>query len=96
MTTPQHVEKVSRRERWKRDAWMFGSTIISMALSVIPAVVLGPVLGKSGLGVPGSVAVVATIALWLYIDIYHVFPWGFERFDLVRPWQFREQEATES
>lgn len=74
---------------------MLVSSVFSMAIAAVPAIALSPVLGKNGFDIPWLVAMGATVALWLYIDLYHVFPWGFERFDLVAPWQFREVEVDD-
>lgn len=95
-TEPEHVERASRRERWKRQAWMAGSTLLSFAivfagLQIIDLLVTGfPPVGYTGIAVA-----IVSIGVMLAIDILWVFPWGFERFDLVAPWEFREERAKE-
>lgn len=91
-TEPQHVEEASRYEKIRREIWMFASLIISCGLAILPAVALSPWLGQSGADIPFTPVFVGTVCLWFYLDIYHVFPWGIDRFGLVVPWQFREVE----
>lgn len=94
--TPDHVEKASRRERWKRTAWEVISTLLSFgtiagALGVITSTNPGfPPTSIAG----GFVAVLAVLAA-LGLDILVVFPWGLERWDIVPPWQFRDADAEE-
>lgn len=78
---PQTVEPATRRERWKRDAWMLGSVALA------GAVVIGSMFAGHALGYPmGAGAVVLAL---LSLD-YHIWRWGVDRFDIVAPWQFRE------
>jgi hypothetical protein len=92
LTTPEHVEKASRREVWKRQAWMIGSLTICLlgAYAVNNAIVT--VFDPEPSWQLIAVLAVPIIAA-IYIDMEYVFPWGVERFDLVPPWQFRDEEA---
>lgn len=85
-TEPQTVERAPRRERWKRQAWMSGSLLLS------GAVVTASVVVSQELGYPGYVPplVIAILLLDLRLS-----SWGIEYFDLTLPWQFREVEAGE-
>jgi len=85
-TTPQTVDRAPRRERWKRQAWMFGSLLLT------GAVVMASVVGAQDLGFPGY-----TGPLLISIFLLHseLFEWGMERFDLTPPWQFREADVSE-
>lgn len=89
LLTPEHVEKASRRERWKREAWMLVSTISCLGLGAGLAVTL------ANLGAPMVLVWLPALIVGFLVDIYVVFPWGMERFDLVAPWQFRDAEAEE-
>jgi hypothetical protein len=89
LLTPEHVEKATRMERWKRSAWMLVSTFVTIGLATGLAVL------AASAGAPiGFVWVPALVAAFV-LDVYVVFPWGVERFDLVHPWQFRDAEAEE-
>lgn len=91
--TPTHVERASRREQWKRQAWIVASTVLSFALVLLPLVALIELTPVTiPVGIEGVVFAVAATIVAFGIDIYLVFPWGFERFDLVAPWQFRDAE----
>lgn len=96
---PAHVEKASRRERWKRQAWMHLSTVLSFAAVGMAAYALSlvapawPPIGTEGYH--GVVVAVVLVVLALAIDILFVFPWGYDRFDLVAPWQFRDEQDKE-
>jgi len=85
-TQPETVERAPRRERWKRQAWMFGSLLLS------GAVVTASVVVSQKLGHPGYVAPIVIAILLLDLRL---FAWGMDRFDLTPPWQFREAEAGE-
>lgn len=92
-TEPEHVEKASRRERWKRQAWMTASTLLCLSGAFAVNGVLIRIVGVNWLMVAiGAVTVVAAF----YVDMKYVFPWGFDRFDLVAPWQFRDPEVEEN
>jgi len=80
--TPTTVERASRRERWKREGWMIGSSIVSAGLVVLVY------LGIENLGYPGEFGVF--VVAWLLLD-QRLFSWGVDRFNLVLPWQFREE-----
>lgn len=94
---PQHVEKASKSERRKRGAWQVLSTVLSFVAVGIPVAIidiLAPWFPPTGIvGIATAVAMVGTALL---LDIYVVFPWGFDRFDLVTPWQFRDAEVEEN
>jgi hypothetical protein len=91
LTNPTTVERASRRERWKRQAWMILSFWLSAAPFVIGLYTLVQYTTLLPASAPESWAVTALIAFCaLALDIFVVFPWGFKRFDLVAPWQFRE------
>lgn len=88
LLTPEHVEKASRRERWKRNAWMFVCTIgtllsVGATVGTVAVELLHP-----------AVAFASTFIVWLYVD-HRVATWGIEYFDIVRPWQFRDAEVEE-
>lgn len=93
-TEPETVDRAPRRERWKRNAWMTISVVVAaiaaggVLLAVDHATGLLTALSDS----PGAAQLfpLATfIALWMAID-WVLWRWGFERFGLVPPWQFRE------
>lgn len=87
LLTPEHVEKASRRERWKRFAWLVGSSMVTLLASFIcisvPLVIFTEV--------PSWAGGVVTFVVWMYSSI-RLHSWGMERFDLVEPWQFRDVE----
>jgi len=85
-TDPQTVERAPRRERWKRQAWMFGSLLLSGGV-VTASVVVSQELGYPGYAGPLAIGI-------LLLDL-RLFAWGMEYFELTPPWQFREAEATE-
>jgi len=80
--TPDTVKRASRRERWKRQAWMIGSSIVAAFLVVLVFI------GIENLGFPGELGVF--VIAWMLLD-QRLFSWGVEYFDLVLPWQFREE-----
>lgn len=86
LLTPEHVEKASRRERWKRQVWMVVSTISSLGLAAGLAVAL------HSAGVPMVWVWLPALVVGFLVDMYVVFPWGIDRFNLVAPWQFRDVE----
>lgn len=91
-TEPTHVEKASRRERWKRQVWMVVSTLASVWFVWIVAAAIVTI---ANLGTNAALfAILSTFVVGFYIDIKYVFPWGVERFDLVPPWQFRDETDT--
>ncbi|MCG1002875.1 hypothetical protein LQ368_05400 [Halobacterium noricense] len=87
LLTPEHVEKASRRERWKRSLWMLVTTIATVSLGASLALVL------SRAGAPIEFVWIPSLVLAFVVDAYVVFPWGVDRFNLVVPWQFRDAEA---
>lgn len=87
LLTPEHVEKASRRERWKRGLWMLVTTIATVSLGASLALVLSQV------GAPIEFVWLPALVLAFVVDAYVVFPWGVDRFNLVVPWQFRDAEA---
>lgn len=89
---PQHVERASRREWMRRNAWMFASTVVSFGILVVATLLLSSISSFPPTGIPGAVAAVGASILVLYIDM-RLFVWGVERFGLVLPWQFREEKA---
>lgn len=94
---PKHVEKASRRERWKRSWWQATSTVLSFLIAVAPAVVATFVFDWfPPTGYWGIAAAIGVIGLAFVIDVKWLFPWGFDRFDLVAPWQFRDAEVEEN
>jgi hypothetical protein len=91
-TEPETVERAPRRERWKRQAWLLGSTIIAF----IPAFVAVWLLTRWVGAIPtdgyiGIVIVVGLLGTSFLFDLW-LFSWGVERFDLIPPWQFREAD----
>lgn len=95
-TEPELVDRASRWERAKRDVWLFASTIISIAIVFVPATVAMATTGfHASVGVATTISAALIVATML-VDVFWVFPWGVERFDVVPPWQFREEEVRES
>lgn len=98
---PEGVEKASRPERFKRDAWMIVSTIVSMFAGFAVVFLVFTPLDWMGVWEPsgtlGAMAVFAVwIVAWALIDLW-LFSWGVGYYDLVPPWQFRvEQEADDA
>jgi len=93
-TEPELVERAPRRERWKRQAWMGASTLLSFGI------VFAGLLGLDQLvrafpptGIARHAVAIIAIGGALVIDTRWVFPWGVDRWDLVVPWQFREEQA---
>lgn len=86
ITTPESVEKAPLRERLKRDTWQIGSLILAM-VGVFASFYVTEVVVR---GVPGGVG--PAVIAWFLLD-QRLFSWGFERFDLVAPWQFRDAEV---
>lgn len=73
---------------------MFTSTILSFVIAAIPFWALFqfvPSLPPGG--VDGIVLAFVMVGFALLLDIFVIFPWGFDRFDLVAPWQFRDVEV---
>lgn len=91
---PEGVEKASRRERVKREAWLYASTLLALTLAIGPPVAVA----VAGVPVPPRLVVLVgavTVPLAVALDVFVLFPWGVRRFDLVVPWQFRaEMEST--
>lgn len=84
---PQHVEKASGRERIKRGVWMGASTFGAVFL-------LGVVyIGIENMGYPGEIG--WFLLAWFALDL-SIWQWGYEKFDLVPPWQFRDQEVDDA
>lgn len=78
---PTEVERASRRERVRRNVWMVATTILS-ATAVVASILVARAAGAPpGLG--------PVVLAWFVLDL-KLFSWGFDRFDLVAPWQFRE------
>jgi len=95
-TEPEHVEKASRREVLKRNAWMMGSTVVSFGIVFGILLIIDLfVAGFPPTGVGGIALAVLAICQALLLDIVWVFPWGFERWDLVAPWPYRDESAIE-
>lgn len=90
VTTPTHVERAPGRERWKRQAWMVGSTLLSLTVTI------GPLAVAVELGGPTYESLaLATLAYAVVVFVLidrRLFQWGLDRFDLTLPWQFREAE----
>jgi hypothetical protein len=93
-TEPEHVEKASPRERWKRQTWLFTSLLISWIPVGILADALIDWIGWHPRGAASVWPVLLFVALVVVVNI-KVHSWGVERFDLVVPWQFREERAKE-
>jgi fatty acid desaturase len=93
---PKHVERASRRERWRRQLWMFASTVIAFG-SVLAALSLLAWLVPPfpPTGVIGTVTAVVAMSIAAALDL-QLFGWGLERFDLVVPWQFRDEAKKEN
>ena len=75
------IERAPRGERIKRSVWMIGSSLIAAAL--IGAVMLL----TDQAGYPPEFAAIAIAVFMLDLKI---FSWGFDRFDLTAPKEFRE------
>lgn len=93
-TEPQTVERAPRRERWKRALWMHGSLWLAGAVTIAVGwgveTTTGLVSATRGhIGLTPLLPVFAAIVLFVVINIV-LWRWGFEQFDLVPPWQFRE------
>ena len=90
---PDHVDRAPKRERLKRQVWMVVSTVLSIGTALVVNVITIEVLGisKAVWVVPG----LASLLIALYLDLKYLFPWGVERFDLVVPWQFRDEAGGE-
>lgn len=93
-TEPEHVERASRRERWKRQAWMIGSSLGSFLLVGWAGWQL---LSFADWYPTGTIAAFVLMSMLLVAIALSqlVFSWGVDRFDLTIPWQFREEEAKE-
>lgn len=92
--TPEHVEKAPRRERLKRQLWMMLSTFVSMgAVAVVVFGALTVLDAAQTSSTAGTAIALGAFAIGFALDVYVVFPWGIERFDIVLPWQFREEAA---
>lgn len=92
---PETVERAQRRDRWKRQTWMIGSSCIAFGAVIITswlASVVFPSFPPTGYA--GAAVACLTVVVALVVDI-KLFSWGFERFDLVAPWQFREERVDE-
>jgi len=53
-TEPEIVDRASRRERWKRQAWMFTSTLLSFGFVTVRPWWFQPVSGIISLGMVGA------------------------------------------
>lgn len=96
-TEPEHVERAPRRERWKRQAWMAGSTFLSFGIVFAGLQIIDLLLaGFPPTGYAGIAVAIVSIGAALAIDILWVFPWGFDRSELVAPWEFREAGGSGS
>lgn len=92
---PELVERASRRERWRRQGWMFASTAIAFGVVIGVSWLLSQALPWfPPTGVVGIIAVAITTLIALMLDLW-LFGWGIDRFDITRPWQFREEQISE-
>jgi hypothetical protein len=87
LLTPEHVDKASRRERWKRNAWLIGSSMVTLFAAFVCIAV--PVVAFTDF--PAWTGAIPTFFVWMYASM-RLHNWGMERFDLVPPWQFRDAE----
>jgi len=91
---PETVERASRKERVRRQLWMLISTLISSLLALIiislAGIALPPWLLEATLS--ASIFLLVFLSLTFWIDL-KVFSWGVHQFDLVAPWQFREEKS---
>lgn len=93
-TKPNLVEKASRRERWKRQTWAFVSLVLSATVVGVPISAMIEWLNWTPRGAASAWPVFVFVLLVVVVQ-GKIFNWGFERFDLVAPWQFREERAKE-
>jgi len=91
---PRSVEKASRKERVKRNAWMTFTTLLSAILALFLILLTGFVLPSWLLesNPAGFVFMIVFLFTTFWIDM-RIFSWGVHRFNLVVPWQFREEKA---
>ena len=89
------VERASRRERWRRQAWMFASTLIVWSTVIAGMWVLAQVTPWfPPTGIIGIATAIGAMIVAGVLDI-KLFGWGVDQFDLVKPWQFRDEKARE-
>lgn len=93
-TEPNLVEKASRRERWKRQAWMIGSSLGSFLLVGWAGWQFLALVDWHPTGTPAAFVLLSMLLVAIALSQW-VFAWGVDRFDLVIPWQFREERAKE-
>lgn len=87
---PTEVEQASRREQWRRQAWMIGSLLGSFVIVAAPVQMVMIATGWFPTTQIGSVSFTLLFFAAVALIESRLFAWGFERFDLVAPWQFRE------
>lgn len=94
-TEPETVERASLYERARRNAWMFVATVFPIWAALVTAALVATAFPPS---IRGSLLVMMFYALaWLIIGFIAsnvLWTWGFDRFELVPPWQFREEEQN--
>ena len=83
---PETVERAGRRDRVKRGVWLFASNILA------GTIVVALMLGGLALELPPGLG--PAVVCWFLLD-QCLFGWGVDRFDLVPPWQFREEAGGE-
>ncbi len=93
-TEPEHVERASRRERWKRQAWMIGSSLGSFLVVGWAVWQLLSLVDWHPTGTPAAFVLLSMLLVAIALSRW-VFGWGVNRFDLVIPWQFRGVRAKE-
>lgn len=85
-TTPEHVERASRRERWKRAGWEFCALIV--ALGIHWAAIYGALL-------VGQDPLTGVVVVGLFSTYAMVWSLGINVFNITAPWHFREAELEE-
>lgn len=89
---PQYVERAPRLERWKRTGWQFVSTMLGFLI----AGWLSYLIFVAGSWQPteflASAVILSLLVVALAIGDW-LFRWGFDRWDLVEPWPFREERV---
>jgi hypothetical protein len=98
-TEPELVDKASRCERVKRDGWMTVSAFIAIAVAAVPFAVVEILTGGvswalRGPGVLPLFTLLSFLVLGIFVDL-KLWRWGVQRFELVAPWQFREERARD-
>lgn len=92
---PELVERASRRERIKRTVWWIGSSSISFGSVILAVSLLAEAVPSFSLtGEVGLLVSIVGVTVAAALDFW-LFGWGLNRFDLVEPWQFREEKARE-